>query len=626
MRRPPTPSTTGRAAVLAMFGLAVGAAAPAAWAKGKTDDGDDAKGEVKDEVKIDDGDEAGATGASRSAKNKATAAADDRDDAPAEKQDLTGHDVAATKKQNVFERDRFFVDKSDTSKTERGTLIQGSLTSTTFGYSEAGGTITPPNAMSTMAIVPSASQFNRVFTDLRLQTDFRHISGGRWEARVDVRGRAVTDPGTSTPGFNPGTNSTVQSGFLGKNELEIKELWLVRNGARSDVFIGRQFISDLGAIKIDGVRVDYASSPKFTVLGFGGLYPIRGSRSITSDYTELQSNPDAMGQRSSAGRFTGATGLGAAFRTVDAYGSFGGVALVPFSSESPRVFGTSTGYWRYGSKLDLYHLAVIDLVGSNAVNAGLTNLSLGANWKPDQRLRGTLAFNRVDTETLNVQAQAFLANPDPGVNAVQNEAYVQRIATNEGRASLSAGLGDLQRFELTAATTYRYRGEVVLSPPPQNMGMAPTTQTLPAAQSVEVYGAITDRHSIGGLRIGLDGSRIFGVGSSTYQRTSVTSVRASVARELANGHGEWETEVAYSTTNDDSAGATCTDIPSCSGASKSNILSVGGNLYYRINRDWFVFGSAFLNRNAITHVDMMTSTTDPSVLGVSGYFRIAYRF
>ncbi|HEU4733671.1 MAG TPA: hypothetical protein VFT22_37510 [Kofleriaceae bacterium] len=607
----PQRSAAGRAALFAMSGLAVGAWAPAAWAKGKTGDGDD--------VKIDDSaDDAGSTPA-----NKAASSASD--DAPLQKQDLTGHDLGTTKKQNVFERDRFFVDKADTSKTEQGTLIQGSLTSTTFGYHEDGGTITPPNAMATGAIVPSASQFNRVFTDLRLQTDFRHIAASRWEARVDVRGRAVTDPGTSTPGFTPQNNSTVQSGFLGKNELEIKELWLVHNGVRSDVFFGRQYISDLGAVKIDGLRVDYASSSKFTLLGFGGLYPIRGSRSITSDYTELKSNPDAMGDRSSAGRFTGATGLGAAYRTVDSYGSFGGVALVPFSSESPRVFGTSTGYWRYGSKLDLYHLAVIDLVGSNAVNAGLTNLSLGANWKPDQRLRGTLSFNRVDTETLNVQAQAFLSNPDPTANAVQNEAYLQRIATNEGRASLSAGLGELQRFELTAATTYRYRGEVVLSPPPQTMG-APTTQTLSAAQSVEVYGAITDRRSIKDLRIGLDGSRIFGVGSSTYQRTSVTTVRASVARELANGHGEWETEAAYSTTKDDSAGATCGDIPSCSGASKSNILSVGGSLYYRINRDWFVFGSVFVNRNAITHVEMTGSTDDPAVLGLSGYFRAAYRF
>jgi hypothetical protein len=58
----------------------------------------------------------------------------------------------------------------------------------------------------------------------------------------------------------------------------------------------------------------------------------------------------------------------------------------------------------------------------------------------------------------------------------------------------------------------------------------------------------------------------------------------------------------------------------------SSIVSAGGNLYYRINRDWFVMGSLFVNRNVITHIEMTTSTTDPTVTGLSGYFRIAYRF
>jgi hypothetical protein len=600
------------------IGLCVALAAPHAWAKPRPADSDD------DDAKIED-DDSDARPAKPKAKKPAAASEDEGGDAGGElkKQDLNGHDLGTTKKENVFERDRFFVDKTDTSKTEQSTLIQGSLTSTSFGYHESGGNIDPA-----MAGVPSASQFNRLFTDLRLQTDFRHIASGRWDARVDVRARAVNDPGTSTDPavFVPASNSTVQSGFLGKNELEIKELWLVRNGVRSDLFFGRQFVPDLGGVKFDGLRVDYASSSKFTLLGFGGLYPIRGSRSITSDYTVLQSNPAGDGSRSDAGRFTGAGGFGAAYRTLDAYGAFGGVALVPLSSESPRVYATSTGYWRYGPKLDFYHFAILDLVGSNAVNAGLTNLSVGLNFKPDQRLRGTLSFNRVDTETLNVQAQAFLSNPEPTINVVQNEAYLQRIATNQGRASLSAGLGELQRFEITAAIAYRYRGEVVLSAPPQMGGATPAVARLDAAQSAEVYGAITDRRSIANLRLGVDGSRIFRVGSNAFQRTTSLSLRAFAARELANGHGEWEAEVAYSSNKDDNAGKTCADIVSCFGSTNATVMSLGGSLFYRINRDWFAMGSLFLNRTAITHVDMAASTDDPTVTGVSGFLRIAYRF
>jgi hypothetical protein len=546
-----------------------------------------------------------------------------------EKQDLSGHDLGTNKKENAFERDRFFVDKTDSEKTETGTLIQGSLTSTTFGYTETGGNL--PGTMPAVT-VPSNSQFSRLYTELRLQTDFRHIGGGRWDARIDARGRMVATPDAATAGYEPASANRVQSGFLGDNELELKELWLVRNGVRSDVFVGRQFIPDLGGVKIDGLRLDYASSTKFTLLGFGGLYPIRGSRSINTDYTPLVSNPGADSQRTDAGRFTGAGGFGAAYRTADAYGSVGGVVLAPLSSETPRIYATSTGYWRYGAKLDFYHLAILDLVGSNAVNTGLTNLSLGVNYKPDQRLRATLSFHRVDTETLNVQAQAFLANPDPKANFVQNEAYLQRIATNEGRGSVSAGLGSQQRFELTAAISYRYRGDVTLTAPDQVSvdGMAPQTPlttTLAAAQSVEVYGSIIDRRSIGEFRLGLDGSKIFGVGSATFHRTESTSVRLSATRELgSSGRGEWDAEIAYSKTHDDNAGAVCTDLSTCFGAADSSLLSIGGNVYYRLSPDWFVLGSVFLNRNAITHVDMAASTTDPTVTGLSGYFRIAYRF
>jgi hypothetical protein len=149
---------------------------------------------------------------------------------------------------------------------------------------------------------------------------------------------------------------------------------------------------------------------------------------------------------------------------------------------------------------------------------------------------------------------------------------------------------------------------------------------LKAATSVEVYGAVTDRRSVADLRLGVDGSRTFGVGAFTYQRTQTTAVRVSAARQLADGHGEWETEVAYASNKDDNAGVACSDIPSCAGASKSTVLSLGGNLYYRFNRDWFAMTSVFLNRTAITHIEGSTSTADPTVTGISGFFRVAYRF
>jgi hypothetical protein len=616
-----------------MFALALvlAAAAPSgASAKGdkkatpaKADKGDES--EDDDATTSDDSDDESDAGAAKkkpAKKDDDAKVSDDEDDSgkrPANtlpaKQDLTGHDLGATKKANEFERDRFFVDKVDSVATERGTLVQGSLTSTSFAYTESGGSYGGMQG-------GNAASFSRLFTDLRLQTDFRHIAASRWEARIDARLRMVDTPPSTTfdaaaTGTGAVTATHIQSGLTGQNEYDLRELWLIRNGVRTDIILGRQYITDLAAIKIDGLRVDYASSSKFTLLGFGGLYPLRGSRSVTTDYVDLR---DSTGNK--VGNLVVATGGGAAYRTELAYGSFGGVVLAPAQGEKPRVFGTSTGYWRLGSTLDLYHFAVVDLVGNNdalgAGSAGLTNLSVGANFKPIPRLRATASFNRVDTDTLNVQAYAFLTQPTGTTNTINNELYVTRLATSEMRGSLSAGLGELQRFEITMALSYRTRPDFKLTAPD-----GVTTASLPAASSVEVYGSITDRRSVADMRLGVDFVRTYDVNPVAFSRSNVLAVRAFAARELASGKGEWETEVTYASTKDANVGYDCSDISKCYGATDGTILSAGGTLYYRFDRDWLGIASAYVSQTALKQ---MGQPADPSILGLTGFGRIAYRF
>lgn len=539
-------------------------------------------------------------------------------DKDAQKQDLTGHDLG-NKKENEFEKDRFYVDKADGEKTEKGTLVQGSLAASTFAYTESGGALDAAQA----AAGSNAGKFSRYFEDLRLQTDFRHIGGGRWDARLDGRLRVVNSPGAQDALAAEPTH--VQSGFNGTNEYELKELWLVRNGIRSDVILGRQFVSDLGAIKIDGLRVDYASSRKLTIIAVGGLYPLRGSRSITTDYPELKDNGGG-----DAGKFVLAGGGGAAYRTLDAYGAIGGVVLSPTKAESPRVFATANGYMRVGPQLDFYHFAIVDLIAQSGAN--VTAATAGINYKPSQRLRLTAAFNRVDTDTLNVQAQAFLDQGDAALNAVQNEAFVQRLSTNSLRGGVSAALGELQRFELSTAATFRYRPDVTIAPPAAPGMAAPTPINLPAAKGVDLYASLVDRHSIKDARLGIDVSRTFGIGAVPYQRTEVQAVRLSAAHEVRDGRGEWEAEAAYAGTKDVNAGAMgCTGgsaITQCFGSTTNTIISLGGNFYYRINRDWFTLVSASLTHQDTKYLNVATNTiaTDPGIIGLSGFFRIAYRF
>ncbi len=597
--------------------LAVLLVAQVAHAKGDKKDKKDDSGDDDVQTSDDSSDDEGAP------KDKAKSKADDEEAKPSEqpvKQDLTGHDLGTKKRVTDAEKDRFFVDKVDTEKTEDTTLVQGSLTSSSFFYHEQGGALA--NEMGTG--VSSNSPFDRYFTDLRLQTDFRHIAGSRWEGRFDGRVRFVDSPGSNEPATNtiaPAQPAAIQSGLNGKNEYELRELWLIRNGVRTDFIIGRQFIPDLGAIKIDGVRVDYASSQQLTFLGFGGLYPLRGSRSVTTDYIKLEKQP---GQQDPTGPIVGAGGFGAAYRTMNAYGAVGGVVLDPPTGEEPRVYVTSNGYLRYGSLLDIYHFALVDLVAQDG--AQITNLSAGANFKPVQQLRITASYNHVDTETLNVQANGFLQQPDPGLtNVVQNEVYVQRLSTDQLRGSVSAGLGELQRFEITTAISYRMRPEVKLT-----AADGTVEYDLKAAKSVEVYGSVTDRHSFMDTRIGADAVQTFSAGDVPFQRSKFFAARVFIGHDIQEGQGEWEAEAIYSTSVD-AQGGTCAgtaggmpaDLSTCFGYTNGNVISVGGTLFYRINRDWFGIINAYINDTGIKVAGM---TADPAVLGLSGYLRIAYRF
>ena len=615
-----------RRALAVVCALAAAPPAPA-WAQDDEEEEEDSDEEGGDE---EEEDEEEAAAGEPSGTGKDAASEEEEEDLPDDglrpKQNLTGHDLGTKKRENEFEKDRFFVDKIDTEKTEEGTLVQGSIASSSFLYAERGG------EYATVAGSNNTGP-SRLFTELRLQTDFRHIKASRWEARLDARVRAVTNispaaQGTMTPENNP------QSGLTGDNEYELRELWLIRAGKRTDFIMGRQFVPDLGGVKFDGIRFDYAKSAKLTLLGFAGLYPLRGSRSLTTDYQPLKSPTGAE-----AGRIVTVGGFGGAYRTVNSYGAIGAVAMYPLKIETPRFYVTSQGYMRSGSKLDVYHFALLDLLGAaandSAAHIQATNLSAGVNLKPSPRLRLTASAHQVDTETLNVQAGQFLNGENPlGNTVVQNEAYVLRLATRSARAAVSAGLGKLQRFEVTAAVSVRNRPEFTL----KTVDAMTADVKLPAANSVEVFGSFVDRRSLKDIRVGIDGSQSFGVGTLAFQRSEALFVRLHALRAFANGRGEWEAEINYTKVKDsiigqslsagvpgcgDPAQPSGTQVPSCYGTSNNQLYSAGGQLTYRLRRDWLGLGTLHVLRVTNKRSDQIN---DPAVLGVTGYIRIAKRF
>lgn len=510
------------------------------------------------------------------------------------------------------DEDRFFIDKVEDDDGEDRTLWQGSLTSTTFLHREAAGVATP---LSTGAVgIENATPFARLFTDLRAQVDGRHLKGGAWDLRLDGRLRYAP----------PADDFNVQSGTFGGNEYDVRELYLTHGGSRTDLSLGRQIVLDLGGVKIDGLRLDYAASQKWTYLGFAGLYPVRGSRSIATDYPPVRNADGTRGGRI----LPAAIGGGAAYRTQQAYGAVGAVAIASLAKDSatgtnepPRLYLTSNGYWRPRITLDLYHYAVVDVVGANGF--ALTNLSLGANWKPAPRLRVTGQVNQIDTETLNVQAQTRILDPNPQAGLIQNNVAVSRISSTSARAGLSVALGTADRFEITTATGLRRRPDITLA-----TGDAATTVTVKAAQAVDVELAAVDRRSVLGMRLSGSVVRSFGVGGGNFARTSGLYVRLGAERDIRGGKGDWQVGLNYAQTSDDNVGVACdqTTLATCWGASKSRILSVDGTASYRLGRSWLGIGSLELADQSLKVTDAMTLVSQPAIIMVTAMARVSYRF
>ena len=524
--------------------------------------------------------------------------------------------------------DRFFFVAEESEEERDETAFDGSLTSSSFYYKELGNQGDPYGGIGQGP--ESASPIDRLFTDLRAQLEAKHIRGSKFDVRADLRGRLTTTyraAQTNNIDAEPGT-IPYQSGTFYGDELEIREMYLRRDGSEIDWSVGRQFVLELAAVRFDGVKVERQQSERWRVIGFAGTYPTRSSRDLRDDYPVGDNDPDpgAVAPK----RIVPITGgLGAAYRYQRLYGAFGLVGIAPLANdqatgtlEKNRVFLHSNGYWRQSNKLDLFHYAVLDALGADG--AGVTNLTLGANWQPVQALRAYASVSRVDTETLNVQAQTRLEEPDPegAVGVIQNNIEVSRIAQDAARVGLSGSIRN--RFEISTSGTLRRRPELAVPTSDGAMDIV-----FPASQAADITISAVDRDSWKDLRIGLSGTRTIGIGDANLYRSKSLIVRADASRAILDGKAEVEGNLTYLNSQDDNIGSTCSviDPASCYGAARMTSVSLGGLMFYRFKPTWFLVGSATLGRQLLTTTVMAEQTvSQPPVTTASLFLRLAYRF
>lgn len=514
--------------------------------------------------------------------------------------------------------ERFFVFQPADDKDI--TAWSGSFTSSSFFYGErASGEdplITPdPGGVTIPAEVDSPR--SRLFTDLRMRVDANHIKGSYWDMRADVRARLVP-------------NDQTQSGTFSGEEYDFRELFFGRDGERYDVFVGRQFAYNLAAVKFDGVKVEYEKNARWRYQGFAGLYPVRGSRSVTTDYPTAEPELGMEGD----GRVLPATaGVGAAYRYEKLYGSFGLVGIVPLTesqdtgeTETQRIFVTSSGYYRRSRQLDIYHFLVLD--GTGADGAALTNGTLGVSYTPAPNLRVHGTLTHIDTETLDVQAQTRLENPQgaPNGNVVLNNVEVARLSQDEARLEVS-GSFVRRRFEVSAIGSMRRRPDVTLV----TVDEMTEDVVLPSAQAADLTLRLLDRQSLYDSRIGFTYSRAFGLGDQNVNRSDFQVFNLNLQRDFQDGKSSLEGSATLILSDDDNPTDGCAagtlDPLSCYGTSEATTFNVGLMGTYRIKRDWLGILSTQVGTQSISVLDAMQERLDlPRILTFSAFLRVAYRF
>ena len=215
-----------------------------------------------------------------------------------------------------------------------------------------------------------------------------------------------------------------------RNEYDLRELCLIRNGERTDVTIGRQYVLDLAAVK-STVSASTTRARRQLTTSASQALSVPGLALDHDRLVDLKAPTDGRQPAGSSAPAGSAPRIERRRPTAHS-----AVSRRSVGGGAPRVFGTANGYWRVNPKLDIYHYALIDLV--SVVRRAAHEPTGGVNYKPTQRLRMTASYNRVDTETLNIQAGAYLDTQ--GTNqTVNNEAFVARLATNEARGTHLGG-------------------------------------------------------------------------------------------------------------------------------------------------------------------------------------------
>jgi hypothetical protein len=447
------------------------------------------------------------------------------------------------------------------------------------------------------------SPFQLAYGDLRAVLDGRRI-GKRLELHID--GRVRVTGSFSTDSAITGANQVTARGYLGGPEYELREAFVKLREQRFDVGLGRQYVFEADALKIDGGRVWFRFGDHWNASVFGGGYPDPYSRSLLTDYTD---SAFAAGAHVGYG-YDRAWGSLAA---VSSYlgGNDDGGRLDPMNPagsparEPPRTYLAWRGFEHVAAWLDLFHDLVLDVTGAAGVQ--LTRLDAQARvhvaWfglRAGYDYLSSLAIEMYLTRLLAARTM-FLAG------TIENNLTVQRTAHQQAYLTADVTFGKVSVY---GEGRLRFRSIADPRDDPQFVD-ANGVQIAPSMAWEATAGA-RDRGSLVGLRLGVWGTYLSAFRAKSY------IAGLEVGRSFLSERLGLDARAVYAHTIDGQVGATCdaespaSALATCFGNRTGDEIEAGLTVTAAIGDHWngfveyrMVADSASASSAIYTHVVML---------------------
>lgn len=437
--------------------------------------------------------------------------------------------------------------------------------------------------------------FSLGWGDLRIIMDARRLPGQfelHLDGRVRISGEYSRDAAITQ------ANQTTARGYLGGREYDLREAYFRRRGSKVDFALGRMFVVESDATKIDGGRLWWHIHKKWDASIFAGAYPNPFSRSLSTDYQ--------YGDSYYGGTFAG--GLTLNYTYDKFWGSVSGTAaylggnddggpLDPaapqgrLATEGVRSFITWTGFERFVHWLDFYHSLVLDVAGAAGVQLTRFNFFTTARAGRFFTLRAgydhmsSIAIEMFLLNLLQQRRDLML------VNAISNNLLVNRVARDEARLQANVHFGLVNIF---TEGRVRFRSLVNPGEDPQFVDMM-GNQAAPGL-AWDATAGIRDSGSLRGLRLGTWYTYF------NHFRSTSHILGVEIGRSFLDERLSFDLNFLYAKTRDQAAGdmtacgpgqtmpAVTSLIPACygqrDGASYETALTITGSPSKR----WFLLG------------------------------------